>query len=154
MGKKICRSCGIEKDISSGFYAHAQMADGHLNKCKECVKSRVKKHRKENDSVREYDRWRYYNQSGRREYSRKQSREWEKNNLDRSRELKLNWIKNNPIKRKAHIIIGNAIRDGKLKKNPCEVCGKLKVHAHHEDYNKPLEVTWLCVDHHYERHRI
>jgi superfamily II helicase len=41
---KICRKCGIEKDISQ-FYKHSQMADGHLNICKDCVKQRVSKHR-------------------------------------------------------------------------------------------------------------
>ena len=27
----------------------------------------------------------------------------------------------------------------------CQVCGaKAKLHGHHEDYSKPLEVTWVC----------
>lgn len=37
MKNKICISCNIEKSGAS-FYKHKGMADGHLNKCKECVK--------------------------------------------------------------------------------------------------------------------
>lgn len=46
-----------------------------------------------------------------------------------------------------------AVRDGRLTKKPCEVCGtEEKVEAHHEDYSKPLDVMWLCFKHHRERH--
>jgi hypothetical protein len=31
---------------------------------------------------------------------------------------------------------------------PCEVCGATKVEKHHPDYSKPLEVRWLCREHH------
>ncbi|MFC3331681.1 hypothetical protein ACFOEM_04310 [Paenalcaligenes hominis] len=34
----------------------------------------------------------------------------------------------------------------------CEVCGKSKVDAHHDDYSKPLEVRWLCREHHMQHH--
>ena len=44
------------------------------------------------------------------------------------------------------------LRDKKIKRKPCEVCGNLRVHAHHDDYYKPLEVRWLCVKHHNELH--
>jgi hypothetical protein len=46
----------------------------------------------------------------------------------------------------------HAIRRGKLKRLPCVVCGKERTEAHHEDYKKPLEVIWLCRQHHRERH--
>lgn len=43
-----------------------------------------------------------------------------------------------------------AIKTGKLIKQPCEVCGEINVHAHHDDYSKPFEVRWLCRKHHRE----
>ena len=46
----------------------------------------------------------------------------------------------------------NAIRDGKLTRQPCEVCGAW-AEAHHPDYSKPLEVIWLCVPNHGAEHK-
>lgn len=58
-----------------------------------------------------------------------------------------------PEKRRAHSAVSNAIRDGRMKREPCEVCGDKKSHAHHDDYSKPLDVRWLCQKHHTEHHR-
>ncbi len=44
------------------------------------------------------------------------------------------------------------IKRGKVNRGPCEKCGSTKVQAHHEDYNKPLEVHWLCKLHHLRHH--
>ena len=38
---KVCFKCNIEKEIGS-FYAHKDMADGHLNKCIDCAKKDAK----------------------------------------------------------------------------------------------------------------
>lgn len=46
-----------------------------------------------------------------------------------------------------------AIRKGRLPRQPCEVCGSGQVDAHHDDYSKPFEVRWLCRTHHKELHR-
>jgi ribosomal protein S27AE len=46
-----------------------------------------------------------------------------------------------------------AIKTGKLLRQPCKICGKPSAFAHHEDYNKPLVVKWLCNYHHSELHR-
>lgn len=47
----------------------------------------------------------------------------------------------------------NKIKQGVLTKKPCEICGtEDDVHAHHDDYNKPFDVRWLCRYHHREYH--
>ena len=71
----------------------------------------------------------------------------------RSIEAKKAWQARNNLKRRAHIMTGNAIKYGLLKKQPCEVCGDATVDAHHEDYRFPANVRWLCHKHHMERHR-
>jgi hypothetical protein len=57
------------------------------------------------------------------------------------------WRKDNPEKVIAHRKVFVAVRNGSLKKQPC-FCGDTKVEAHHDDYSKPLEITWLCQKHH------
>jgi hypothetical protein len=52
----------------------------------------------------------------------------------------------------AHGIVAEAIRKGTLTRQPCNVCGAQKTVAHHEDYNKPLDVIWLCTRCHTRRH--
>jgi hypothetical protein len=49
--------------------------------------------------------------------------------------------------------VAQAITAGKLEKQPCEECGNEKAVAHHDDYDKPLEVRWLCYRHHRLWHR-
>lgn len=58
-----------------------------------------------------------------------------------------------PIKVKARRDLTNAVLRGEIVKQPCEICGELKVAAHHPNYNKPLEVRWLCYQHHAQLHR-
>ena len=51
----------------------------------------------------------------------------------------------NPEKRAAHVAANNALRDGRIVKLPCAFCGASdNLEAHHHDYSKPLDVTWLC----------
>ncbi len=57
-----------------------------------------------------------------------------------------------PQKAVAHYMTRQALATGLLKRRPCEVCGKLKAEAHHDDYAKPLAVRFLCKKHHVEWH--
>jgi hypothetical protein len=45
-----------------------------------------------------------------------------------------------------------ALRIGQLIARPCERCGEARTQMHHEDYSRPLDVTWLCVACHARRH--
>jgi hypothetical protein len=54
---------------------------------------------------------------------------------------------------KASHAVAKAKKEGLLVPKPCERCGEVKVHAHHDDYAKPLDVMWLCAYHHRQRHK-
>ena len=58
-----------------------------------------------------------------------------------------------PEKYKARCQISNAIHNGRLTRLPCEVCGVVPTHAHHDNYNEPLNVRWLCPTHHLQHHK-
>lgn len=71
---------------------------------------------------------------------------------NRARIAKYSWMKRNKDKVKAHARVRLALKSGKLTKEPCAKCGDTNAHAHHHDYNKPLDVTWFCPQHHKEEH--
>ena len=61
-------------------------------------------------------------------------------------------IKKYPERRDARNKLNNAKNGGAITQQPCVVCGDNKVHAHHPDYSKPLDVVWLCQKHHVAVH--
>ncbi|HEY6017514.1 MAG TPA: hypothetical protein VIU16_12075, partial [Gaiellaceae bacterium] len=56
-----------------------------------------------------------------------------------------------PERLAARRAVHTAVAAGRVVKEPC-FCGATKVEAHHPDYTKPLEVEWLCRQHHAQRH--
>lgn len=65
------------------------------------------------------------------------------------------YINRNRKKNRAKDKVAYAIRRGTIQRKPCEMCGATEhVHAHHDDYDKPLEVRFLCSKHHREWHRL
>lgn len=145
---KQCFKCCVSKSLSE-FYQHSQMADGHLNKCKECTKKDVAERyiRKMQDAEwikKERARCREKQKRTPVELRREKQRLWR---------LRTGYVqKPDPVKRYARVVVGNAIRAGKLTRQSCQVCGA-KAHAHHPDYTKPFKVIWLCAEHHGEQHR-
>lgn len=63
------------------------------------------------------------------------------------------WKEEHPKRRAAQVAVGNAVRDGRLVKLRCLVCGN-KAEAHHPDYDRPLDVVWLCPAHHKQAHAL
>jgi len=125
-----CKKCGEANP--ENFYSYSKA------ECKECVKSRVRLNRSENiEYYKEFDRKRA-NLPHRVEARRIYAKTIE--GLISGNRGKIAYIKRNPEKRSAHIMVGNAIRDGKLTRQSCEVCGDKSTHAHHDDSSRPLEV--------------
>lgn len=147
---KQCRDCGQLLSLDS-FYVHKAMADGHLNKCKYCVKSRVNRHREFNvELAREYDRQRAdlpHRVAARKEYQRTSQYKASRPLLNKR------YNERHPEKHRARTAVSNALKLGQLIRQPCQICGDSKSEAHHEDYSKPLDVIWLCNEHHKARHR-
>lgn len=152
--KKKCFKCGEVKSLTE-FYRHKRMADGHVNKCKECNKRDVRDNRKDKvEYYREYDRKRFkedpkVKQRHRNYQSTERGRESMRRSSDR-------WTEKNTIKKAASIMVNNAVRDGRLiKPSICEKCGSApdRLHGHHPDYSKPLSVNWLCQYCHVAWHR-
>jgi len=134
---KECFKCKTIKPLEE-FYKHSKMADGHVNKCKECNKNDVTSHRNKNlEKVREYDR------------ARGKIPERIKAQLEITRA----WRAEDSRRNVAHSAVARAVRNGLLVRMPCIRCGKEKTEAHHEDYDKPLEVMWLCTPCHKQRHK-
>lgn len=83
-------------------------------------------------------------------------REWRKTNVshrardrDRYERRKLD-----PVERQKDRVrrrTRKAIAAGRLERQPCEVCGAT-AEAHHDDYDKPFDVRWLCPFHHNQHH--
>lgn len=91
-------------------------------------------------------KWRAANRERVAEHDRK----WRKENPEKyvrmKRETRRRWRKANPEKGAAHNKVYRAVKSGRLvRPDACERCGKAgKVEASHDDYDRPLDVEWLC----------
>lgn len=58
------------------------------------------------------------------------------------------------IKHRVRALTRAYIKQGKLIKESCEICkSDENVEAHHDDYDKPMDIRWLCRKHHREYHK-
>lgn len=107
----------------------------------ERVKERRRKYYEENKEKLKQKQKEYNSRSEVKERNAKRFREYRKDPEYR-------------MKESARSAVNHAIRDGKLTNpNRCSKCGKDGYsEAHHEDYNKALEVVWLCKQCHEDIH--
>ncbi len=141
-------------------------------------KDKWDKYRKEHrEHIREYNRQRYIEKH---DEILEQKRKWDQENREKKREYYKRYSTSEkgrtrkkeyyeehkqeffarakksmakyPTERKVRSKTDHAISSGKLVRQPCEICGDPKTDAHHDDYNKPLEVRWLCRSCHKKWH--
>lgn len=143
MNDKTCITCNQVKLISE-FYKHPGMADGYLNKCKECQKANSIAAKKANP-----DRYRAIA----RKYANKEDVKLKKKihratqkGREEARKGFINYKEKYPKKHKAVTALKRAVKSGVIvRPTICSECGKEdKIHAHHDNYNHPLVVRWLC----------
>ena len=179
--EKKCRICKETKEISE-FHKDKSNKSGFRNECKLCAKERSKIAHQKRMMDKEWvqkkrDKYKeYYNK-------KKQDKEWVERERKRQRDqLKKENSKETrrkyrhsakgrevhktskknalmtiegKIKNRAQQKAWRYARKGLIKKEPCESCGsKNNIHAHHDDYSKPLEVKWFCHKCHMEYHRL
>ena len=58
------------------------------------------------------------------------------------------WNNAHPKELWAHAALRSAIRKGLISRGCCEVCGAEDTDGHHDDYDRPMAVRWLCRLHH------
>lgn len=121
-----CTICKKEKP-PSGFYIQHNRGGTLTAWCKDCKRL---KYRKQRENFPEA-------------FKRKEAKYYKKNKK-RILKVRQNWYKNNKEKVLAHRAVVQAVYKGVLIKTPCEKCGEKQVQAHHEDYEQPLKVNWLC----------
>lgn len=69
------------------------------------------------------------------------------------------WRKTHPLTREqrrkdtCRSYAGVYKRRGHLAQRPCTECGSAASQMHHEDYSRPLAVTWLCRPCHLSLHK-
>lgn len=117
MEEKRCFKCGKVKPLSE-FYAHPMMADGHLNKCKDCAKADVKAHR-EAHPERELDT---------------RLRACAKNPTHKNANMAVDAALRSGRLKKPERCQGCG-----------RSSSETRIGAHHYDYTRPLDVIWLCA---------
>lgn len=63
------------------------------------------------------------------------------------------WQLDNPKAVWAHSCLRSAIRRGLITPEPCAECGAEPADGHHDNYDEPMNVRWLCRRHHRAVHK-
>lgn len=150
--KKRCKRCNLILDISM-FYDKVGGKNGKHTICKPCLCEAQKKMYHTEEYRKRHRTWAKKWRSEHHDLVRNaQSRMWNKNRsliLDR-------WKTSERIQRACRSITWEAVRKGILAKpTVCSICKHTRpLHAHHDDYAKPLNVQWVCAQCHSDIHRL
>jgi hypothetical protein len=140
---RLCKQCRFVKPLDH-FYVSNQ------SRCKECVKAGVRANRAEKiEYYRAFDKARAnlpHRVAARAAYIKTDA--GKKSHAKATKR----WDEVHQKRKYAQGVLGKAVFRGKLKPHPCWVCGSTKVHGHHSDYDRPLDVVWLCPLHHKQAH--
>lgn len=141
---KICKKCKVLKNLGD-FYKHDRMIDGHLNVCKNCTKKRISDYWYKNAKtlrIKERIRW-----QKRKLNPQEMKRRADYQKSYRVKNKKIIAIRQRKYRAQHKDIIAayNQVHRKLIAPEYCEICGECcKPHGHHADYNKPLEVIWVC----------
>ena len=147
--RKTCTKCKKRRSLSR-FFRNRTCKDGLSVYCKECQKAATDDWRIRNKQrISTVNRIWYRNNI---KHHAAQTKQWKQNNRDRVCEgaarQRVRW----PEKVAARQAVSDALRAGRMVRQPCAQCGKPNAHAHHPDYSEHLYVVWLCRKHHAEAH--
>jgi uncharacterized OB-fold protein len=134
---KTCYACKAVLPIEE-FYKHPKSAGGVMGKCKACHRAHITANRWNNlERIRQYDRDR-----GKQPHRKAaQVQRTKKKRQSDSRYMR------------CHNAVARALKKGVLQRSNCERCGHEKSMAHHDSYDHPLQVMWLCQPCHKQRHK-
>ena len=139
---KTCTKCKEEKPVSE-FHKRRDTKGGFKSWCKVCRRPASIKNNKDRY-------WRMRDEYLRKNKEYAQTERGRRSRRERAARSRIN----NEKQCKARRALFGEIRAGRMDRLPCEVCGtEENIHGHHTDYNKPLDVMWLCRAHHQEWHR-
>ena len=148
---KRCNRCGESKPVSE-FSKGSGNSDGLQRNCKSCAADRYQQNREKIRAQQKQNWLRYSTENA--EALKFKSIEYRKNNPDSAKTQKRRYRAEFGPKVEAKNKVWSHILTGRIKKQPCEICGSEKADAHHDDYSKPMEIRWLCRKHHAEWHAI
>jgi hypothetical protein len=144
MAKKSCNRCGIELDLSVGFSENPNSSDGYRSICKGCDGEYARKRYVENKERLRREA-RIYSSSDAGKKARRKYLETDIGRMNHRESARRHKLKN-PLKERARVQIKLSLISGLMvRPDTCEACSTdCKPDGHHHDYNKPLEVIWLC----------
>jgi hypothetical protein len=150
---KTCTQCQQTKPLDAFYHRSGKP----IAACKDCTKANRREYVKRNHEAVKADlRERHWAD---REVNNRRSKAYRDDHIEERRaHARAHYAANRDAilerHRRVYTQVRLAMQRGDLVSEPCLFCDDPEVEAHHHDYAKPLDVTWLCVTHHRLAHKI